>query len=138
MPITPWVGYKPQTWVKSHQYVGYTSISNLLDYPALAIPVTKADRTKDDRSLDKEWMTYQPRNKSDEFNHQQCKLYLTPTKRKLSDSEIDDIDLIHGAPVGVQVITPKLQEEKCIAVAKVIEESLAAQRSAERAQQAKL
>ncbi|EEA26818.1 acetamidase, putative [Talaromyces marneffei ATCC 18224] len=121
MPITPWVGYKPQTWVKSHQYVGYTSISNLLDYPALAIPVTKADRTKDDRSLDKEWMTYQPRNKSDEFNHQQY-----------------DIDLIHGAPVGVQVITPKLQEEKCIAVAKVIEESLAAQRSAERAQQAKL
>uniref|UniRef100_A0A093VG61 Acetamidase n=1 Tax=Talaromyces marneffei PM1 TaxID=1077442 RepID=A0A093VG61_TALMA len=121
MPITPWVGYKPQTWVKSHQYVGYTSISNLLDYPALAIPVTKVDRTKDDRSLDKEWMTYQPRNKSDEFNHQQY-----------------DIDLIHGAPVGVQVITPKLQEEKCIAVAKVIEESLAAQRSAERAQQAKL
>jgi amidase len=52
--------------------------------------------------------------------------------------KVDDIDLVHGAPVGVQVITPKLQEEKCISVAKVIEESLAAQRTAERTQQAKL
>lgn len=74
MPITPWVGYKPQTWIKSHQYVGYTSIWNLLDYSALAVPVTTADRTKDDPSVDKEWMMHQPRNKSDEFNHQQCKL----------------------------------------------------------------
>lgn len=55
-----------------------------------------------------------------------------------SNFEIDDIDLVHGAPVGVQVITPKLQEEKCIAVAKVIEDSLAALRTAERAQLAKL
>ncbi|RAO65108.1 uncharacterized protein BHQ10_001120 [Talaromyces amestolkiae] len=121
MPITPWVGYKPQTWIKSHQYVGYTSIWNLLDYPALAVPVTKADRTKDDPSVDKEWMIHQPRNKSDEFNHQQY-----------------DIDLVHGAPVGVQIITPKLQEEKCIGVAKVIEQSLAAQRIAEMTQRAKL
>jgi amidase len=27
-------------------------------------------------------------------------------------------------PVGVQIVTPKLQEEKCIAVAKVVEQSL--------------
>lgn len=47
MPNTPWVGYKPRTWVKSHQYVGYTSIWNLLDYAALTIPVTTASRTKD-------------------------------------------------------------------------------------------
>ncbi|EED19208.1 acetamidase, putative [Talaromyces stipitatus ATCC 10500] len=119
MPVTPWVAYKPQTWVKSHQYVGYTSIWNLLDYPALAIPVTKADRTKD-LVLDAEWIMHKPRNKSDEFNHKQY-----------------DINLVHGAPVGVQIITPKLQEEKCIAVAKAIEESMTAQ-PAERTQRAKL
>lgn len=54
--------------------MGYTSISNLLDYPALAVPVTKADRTKDDPRVDQEWMMHQPRNKSDAFNHQQCKV----------------------------------------------------------------
>lgn len=81
---------------------------------------------------------HQPRNKSDEFNHQQCNLYISQAKKKRLLTEIDDIDLVHGAPVGVQVITPKLQEEKCIAVAKVIEDSLAALRTAERAQRAKL
>jgi hypothetical protein len=60
-----------------------------------------------------------------------------PKKKRLL-TEIDDIDLVHGAPVGVQVITPKLQEEKCIAVAKVIEDSLAALRTAEKPQRAKL
>ncbi|KAH8695242.1 putative acetamidase [Talaromyces proteolyticus] len=106
MPITPWVSYRPRTWVKSHQYVGYTSIWNLLDYPSLAIPVTKADRLKDSL-LSQDWRNHQPRNKSDEFNHTQF-----------------DINLVHGMPVGVQIVTPKLQEEKCIAVAKVIEQSL--------------
>ncbi|CRG86329.1 hypothetical protein PISL3812_03334 [Talaromyces islandicus] len=109
MPIMPWVGYKPWTWVKSHQYVGYTSIWNLLDYPALAMPVTTVDSQKD--QPDEEWKNHQPRNKGDEFNHQQY-----------------DINLVQGMPVGVQVVTPKLQEEKCIAVAKVIGEALSLQR----------
>ncbi|OKL59169.1 hypothetical protein UA08_05808 [Talaromyces atroroseus] len=106
MPITPWVSYQPGTWVKSHQYVGYTSIWNLVDYPSLAIPVTKADKQKDGRGS-QDWRDHRPRNKSDEFNHKQF-----------------DIDLVHGMPVGVQIVTPKLQEEKCIAVAKVVEQSL--------------
>lgn len=73
MPIMPWVGYKPWTWVKSHQYVGYSSIWNLLDYPALAMPVTTADRQKD--RPDEEWKSHRPRNKGDEFNRQQCTLF---------------------------------------------------------------
>jgi amidase len=76
MPIMPWVGYKPWTWVKSHQYVGYSSIWNLLDYPALAMPVTTADRQKD--RPDDEWKNHRPRNKGDEFNHQQCTFFFPP------------------------------------------------------------
>jgi amidase len=67
MPVTPWVGYKPCTWVKSHQYVGYTSIWNLLDWAAFTLPVTIVSRQKDER-LDETWVSYQPRNPSDEFN----------------------------------------------------------------------
>ena len=70
MPITPWVGYKPWTWVKSHQYVGYTSIWNFLNYASLAIPVTTVDASKD--AVDGTWRSHTPRNDSDKFNHDQC------------------------------------------------------------------
>lgn len=75
MPVTPWVGYKPWTWVRSHQYVGYTSIWNLLDYASLAMPVTVVDADKDrvDTDVNVEyWRKHVPRNESDEFNYRQC------------------------------------------------------------------
>jgi amidase len=37
---------------------------------------------------------------------------------------IDDADLVEGLPVGVQVICGKYEDEKCIAVAKVIKSLL--------------
>jgi amidase len=73
MPVMPWVGYKPGTWVKSHQYVGYTSLANLLDWPALSIPVTTASK-KEDGILSPGWITYTPTNIADEFNKSQCEL----------------------------------------------------------------
>lgn len=33
----------------------------------------------------------------------------------------DDVDLVEGAPIGVQIMAGKYADEKCIAVAKVIE-----------------
>lgn len=71
-PVTPWVGYKPWTWVKSHQYVGYTTLSNLLDWPGLVMPVTTASKSGDS-SLPPDWVSHKPRNKADEFNKNQCK-----------------------------------------------------------------
>jgi amidase len=71
MPNTPWVGYKPWTWVKSNAYVGYTSIWNLLGYAALAVPATTVSREKD--ICDQEWLDHVPRNAGDEFNKEQCK-----------------------------------------------------------------
>lgn len=71
MPSTPWVGYKPWTWVRSSAYVGYTSIWNLVGYAALAMPITTVSREKD--TPDQEWLAHVPRNDSDEFNKEQCK-----------------------------------------------------------------
>lgn len=71
MPVAPWIGYPPWTWVKSHQYVGYSSIWNTLNYAALSIPVTTVDPVKDQPDAD--WTDHVPRNASDEFNHKQCK-----------------------------------------------------------------
>ncbi|KAH8586255.1 amidase signature domain-containing protein [Bisporella sp. PMI_857] len=102
MPVTPWVGYKPWTWVKSNQYVGYTSIFNLLDWPALTVPVTKVSKSSDEE-IPQDWLDHQGRNLSDEFNKQQY-----------------DFKLVEGMPVGVQVICGKYEDEKCIAVGKLI------------------
>lgn len=70
MPNTPWVGYKPWTWVKSNNYVGYTSIWNLVGYAALTVPVTAVSRDKDMPSQD--WLDHVPRNPGDKFNKEQC------------------------------------------------------------------
>ena len=41
-----------------------------------------------------------------------------------ADFLIDDIDLVQGMPVGVQVVGGRFGEEKCVAVAKAIEEAM--------------
>ncbi|KAJ5929959.1 hypothetical protein N7466_005452 [Penicillium verhagenii] len=105
MPNTPWVGYKPWTWVKSNNYVGYTSIWNLVGYAALTVPATTVSRDKDLPS--QEWLDHVPRNEGDRFNKEQY-----------------DIDLVDGMPVGVQVVGGRFGEEKCVAVAKAIEQAM--------------
>ncbi|OOQ81778.1 acetamidase [Penicillium brasilianum] len=105
MPNTPWVGYKPWTWVKSSAYVGYTSIWNLLGYAALAVPATAVSREKD--MSDQEWLDHVPRNAGDKFNKEQY-----------------DIDLVDGMPVGLQIVGGRFGEEKCVSVAKAIEQAM--------------
>jgi Asp-tRNA(Asn)/Glu-tRNA(Gln) amidotransferase A subunit family amidase len=43
---------------------------------------------------------------------------------KYANSELDDIDLVEGMPVGIQVVGGRFGEEKCIAVAKAINRSM--------------
>lgn len=77
MPIIPWVGYTPKTWVRSNQWLGYTAMWNLLNYAAVTVPIGKADRERDavGNGLDPEWEGHVPRNESDKFNHAQCERY---------------------------------------------------------------
>ena len=70
MPVTPWAGYLPKTWVSGPQYVGYTSIWNLFNYAALSVPVTTVSLEHD--QPDHDWLQYVPRNAADEFNYKQC------------------------------------------------------------------
>jgi amidase len=37
---------------------------------------------------------------------------------------IDDIDLVHGMPVGLQIVGGRFGEEKCVSVAKAIEQAM--------------
>ncbi|KAJ5124926.1 uncharacterized protein N7515_008751 [Penicillium bovifimosum] len=102
-PVLPWVGYKPKTWVRSKQWIGYTGMWNLLDYAAVTVPVARADRRLDDGDV--EWEGHLVRNESDEFNYSQY-----------------DIDLVHGMPICVQIVGGRFGEEKAVAVGKVVDE----------------
>ncbi|KAL4786660.1 amidase signature domain-containing protein [Aspergillus varians] len=104
LPVTPWVGYKPKTWVKSSQWLGYTALFNLLNYAAVTIPVVTADEELDNPGNDTEWTAHVPRNESDRFNYEQY-----------------DIDLVKGMPVTVQIVGGRFGEERAISVAKVVD-----------------
>lgn len=85
------------------RWVGYTKVWNLLDYSALSFPVGQVDKELD--KLGEE--PYEPRNSSDEWN---WKLY--------------DAEEMHGHPVSLQIVGQKLEEEKVLGVAVVLEKIL--------------
>lgn len=105
MPVTQWVGLRPKMWVQADMYVGYTSIWNLMNWTALAVPAVKVDRGLD--GVDEEWRGHQARSFSDEFNHARY-------EELLEDGELD------GMPVGVQIVTGRLEEEKALGIAKML------------------
>ncbi|OOQ91453.1 acetamidase [Penicillium brasilianum] len=85
---------------RTFRWVGYTKIWNFLDYTALTFPVDKVRKEKDGFVAEK----YVPRNELDEWN---WKLW--------------DVDAVDGYPVNLQIIGKKLEEEKVLGAATVIE-----------------
>ncbi|RMZ79350.1 hypothetical protein DV737_g3444, partial [Chaetothyriales sp. CBS 132003] len=80
----------------------YTEVINLMNYSVVVIPVTKADK-----NLDRVDDSYQPLNAKDKLNW-----------------EAYDPDIYHGAPVGVQLVARKFEEEKIWAIAKIVTAAL--------------
>lgn len=72
---------------------------NFLDYSALSFPVTEISK-----DIDIADPSYEPRNPMDEWN---WNLY--------------DSKRMNGHPIGLQIIAQRLQEEKVLAAAKVLE-----------------
>lgn len=75
---------------------------NLLDYSACVVPVTSADKTIDIKDE-----TYVPTCEKD----REC-------------WEGYDADLYDGAPVAVQVVARRLQEEKVLTYAEILNDAL--------------
>ncbi|CAF1410002.1 unnamed protein product [Rotaria sordida] len=82
---------------------GYTSIWNLLDYPAAVFPVTTVDLVKDKVEID-----YKPRNTLDEENY---KLYTS------AQSYIN-------APISLQVVCRRYNDEKVMKCVEIIERAM--------------
>ncbi|CAD6445955.1 9e052d19-2454-43ac-b681-e7888495d497 [Sclerotinia trifoliorum] len=97
MPAAPHAAVIPGKWV----HLAYTEVLNLLDYTALVIPVTHADKHMD------ELHAYVPVSEKDSRNWTAY-----------------DAEIYHGAPVGIQIVGRVCEEEKIIGVAEVVEGAL--------------
>jgi amidase len=89
-----------------YMYYGYTNVANLLDYTCVSFPVTTADRDLDVADRD-----YVPLNDLDWDNWNAY-----------------DPQAYHGAPVGLQVMGRRLEEEKMLSVSEAIVTALDASR----------
>ncbi|GME22306.1 acetamidase [Neofusicoccum parvum] len=86
------------------RWVGYTKVWNFLDYSAVVLPGGAVDKSLDAK------VDYAPRNELDKWN---WNLY--------------DPESMDGMPVGVQIVGRKLEEEKVLGAAKVVEAVLKGQ-----------
>jgi len=98
LPVAPHAAVKHN----DYKYYAYTTVPNVLDWPAVAIPVTFADKKKDFKD-----MQYKSINDLD------AKIY-----------EEYDADVYDGAPVGVQLVGKRLQEEYLLGLSEQIGEAL--------------
>jgi amidase len=86
------------------RWVGYTKVFNFVDYPAVVLPAGQVSKELDSEGAT-EMKTYQPRNLLDEWNW-----------------NLFDVDAMDGMPIGVQVVARRLNEEKVLGAAKVIDD----------------
>lgn len=106
MPVMP----HPAVPHEACQWVGYTKVWNLLDYTALVIPGGEVEAG----DCEVPW-NYESRNAMDEWSAQVW-----------SDNKADMAGM--RLPVGVQVVGRKLEEEKVLAVGKLLDGLLASTR----------
>lgn len=106
-PLAPFAAARPA----KYKHYAYSAAINVLDYTAVAMPVTCVDKTIDIADTD-----YEALSKKDEECHLNCMLTNGYNISQTLTCGVDDADLYHGAHVGVQVVTRRLEEEKALAL----------------------
>lgn len=104
--ITPTMPH-PAISHRSCRWVGYTKVWNFLDYSALVLPAGKIDKATALPKNDPLVQEYVPRNELDRSN---WALY--------------DPERMHDLPISIQIVGKRLEEEKVLGAAKVIEQIL--------------
>eukprot|EP01062_Namystynia_karyoxenos_P005851 TRINITY_DN12012_c0_g1_i1.p1 TRINITY_DN12012_c0_g1~~TRINITY_DN12012_c0_g1_i1.p1 ORF type:complete len:662 (+),score=178.48 TRINITY_DN12012_c0_g1_i1:69-2054(+) len=106
------------TFLKAPFGACYTGPWNLLDWAGVSVPVTTVDQGRD---ADTSTLPV-----VDEFCHSQ--FYGGRAGGLLPGKRAYDAAAMHGLPVGVQVLCPRLREEVALACAAVLDEALGTQR----------
>ena len=87
------------------KYWSYTSQFNLLEYPGAVFPATFVSAKNEG---DKKDVNYVPTNEKDKFNYD---LYPGP-------------EFYEGVPIGLQIVTRRFEDEKCLAVLGEVERAM--------------
>lgn len=95
-----------------------------MDYSVAVVPVTKTDK-----SIDLFDRNYQPLNDQDRKNWEACKSLGTSFGSQLLAyfqliRAQDDPETYDGAPVGLQIVARKHEEEKVWAMARIVDAAL--------------
>jgi amidase len=98
----------------------YTTVWNVLDYPALVIPVSKVDP-----NLDKAKPAYTFLSRADKAHHETCAcLHILIDNRLFLIATIDTPEVYANAPIAVQVVARTLEEEAVIAMSEIVDAAL--------------
>lgn len=108
MAVTPWAAARLRV-TEELSYVGYTGVFNILDLPSCTFPVTFADKNLDRARKDSQWNA------------------LNPFDAKIQ-ADYDPV-FYHGAPVSLQLISQRLEEEKVLEMVSVVSSILRSQRA---------
>ncbi|EHK21770.1 uncharacterized protein TRIVIDRAFT_53223 [Trichoderma virens Gv29-8] len=98
LPAAPFTAARPGRY----DWYGYTAVTNVLDYTTAVVPVTTANK-----DIDLKNETYTALNDWD---------------RKVWESY--DAEIYDGAPVAVQIVGRRFEEEKILVLAEVLDEAL--------------
>ena len=116
-PVGPGVAPKHGT----AKYWGYTSVWNLLDYPAVVFPVQIVNKEIDLVEKD-----YKPMNAIDRENWELCEfgaLHVRDGAEALT-TIIDDPEIFDGLPVSLQLVGRRFEDEKVLAILDFIEDAV--------------
>jgi len=84
------------------KYWNYTSQWNLLEYPGAVFPATFVDQKLDGKDT-----SYVPENERDKFNY-----------------ELYEPEKYADAPIGLQIVTRRFEDEKCLKILELVEKAL--------------
>ncbi|CAI6331438.1 unnamed protein product [Periconia digitata] len=88
------------------RWVGYTKVFNVVDYPSVVLPAGRVEKGRDGDAA-RDMASYTPRNALDQWNWKNF-----------------DLERMNGMPIGVQVVARRLEEEKALGAAGVVEKLL--------------
>ncbi|KAF2741480.1 putative glutamyl-tRNA amidotransferase subunit A [Polyplosphaeria fusca] len=115
-PVAPWAAPLHDT----AKYWCYTSQWNLLDYPALVAPVTKVDL-----AVDVVEQTYVPKNEKDKYCYDLCKWRMRAVGiDRYADIDKDNPENYANAPVSLQLVGRRYEDEKVIEAMEYIQEKI--------------
>lgn len=101
------------------RHVGYTSFVNVLDLTSAVFPVTHADKDSDllTPTASAGSLSYQHENTTLDSD---CKFFISLSHRKQAHYSSDNASIYDGAPVGLQLIGRRLEEEKVLCLTEYV------------------